>query len=129
MVFIFKSRNHDINYTIKLRKIVSAYKSYIQKIVNELDTSGYQLLFVETFREMLEIRDTIGAPILMNENADKTRTRFFILTNTNILYMFEIKVENFDELYAPEKTIEPDMDIECDAQTISEIEEQIQDEM
>ena len=99
IVFIFKSRNHDINYTIKVRKIVSAYKSYIQKIVNELDTSGYQILFVETFREMLEIRDTIGAPILMNENEDKTRTRFFILTNTKILYMFEIKVENYDEIY------------------------------
>ncbi len=103
VVFVFKSRNHDINYSIKVKRIVSAYKSYIQKIVNELDTTGYQPLYVETFREMLEIRDTIGAPILMNENEDKTRTRFFILTNTNILYMFEIKVENYDEIYGTGK--------------------------
>ena len=99
IVFVFKSRNYDINYSIKVKRILSSYKSYIQRILNELDTTGYQLLYVETFREMLEIRDTIGAPILMNENEDKTRTRFFILTNTKILYMFEIKVENYDEIY------------------------------
>ena len=106
IVFIFKSRNHDINYSIKVRRIVSAYKSYIQKITNEVDTSGYQLLFVETFREMLEIRDTISAPILMNENEDKTRTRFFILTNTKILYVFEIKIDNYDEIYGKEEKVE-----------------------
>ena len=108
VVFIFKSRNHDINYTIKVRKILSSYKSYIQKIVNEVDTTDYQLLYVETFREMLEIRDTIGAPILMNENEDKTRSRFFILTNTKILYIFEIKIENYDEIYGEKKENEED---------------------
>ena len=83
-----------------------SYKSYIQRILNEIDTDGYQLLYVDAFKDMLEIRDTIGAPILMNENEDKTRTRFFIITNTNILYMFEIKVENYDEIYGINKSEE-----------------------
>ncbi|MBO5879202.1 MAG: hypothetical protein J6Q68_01450 [Clostridia bacterium] len=98
--FIYLTRNDDINYTIKVKRIVSAYKSYIQKIINPFDEQGYQLLMVNTFTEMLGIRDTIQSPILMNENEDMTMTRFYIPTNTKILYVFEIKVDNYDELYA-----------------------------
>ncbi|MBQ3041559.1 MAG: hypothetical protein IJD42_08195 [Clostridia bacterium] len=112
IIFVYKSRNYDINYTIKVKKILSSYKSYIQRIMNEIDTTDYQLLYVETFREMLEIRDTIGAPILMNENEDKTRSRFFILTNTKIVYLFEIKVENYDEIYGNADTQEKSLDNE-----------------
>ena len=57
---------------------------------------------VDTFREMLEVRDTIMSPILMNENEDKTRTLFFIPTNTQLLYVFEIKIDDYDEIYKTE---------------------------
>ena len=98
--FIYTTRNTDINYTIRVQRLVSAYKSFIQKINNRFDTTGYQVLYVDTFNEMLEIRDTIQSPILMNENPDQTRTSFLIPTNTKILYVFDIKVDNYDELYA-----------------------------
>ena len=97
--FIFATRNRDINYTIKVQKLVSAYKSFIQKITNEFDTTGYQMLSVNTFNEMLEIRDTISSPILMSENEDKTCTKFVIPTNTKLLYVYEIKVDGYDEIY------------------------------
>ena len=48
---------------------------------------------------MLSIRDTIQSPILMSENKDQTKTQFVIPTNTQILYTFEIKVDNYDEIY------------------------------
>ena len=99
VAFIYATRNHDINYTIKVQKIVSSYKSFIQRITNGFDIRGYQVLIVGSFVEMLGIRDTIQSPILMSENTDQTRTQFFIPTNTKILYMFEIKVDNYDELY------------------------------
>ena len=99
VLFIFLTRNTDINYTIKVRRLVNAYKSYIQEILNPFDTSHYQVLSVKTFNEMLDIRDTIQSPILMHENEDKTRTQFIIPTNNGILYCFEIKVDNYDELY------------------------------
>jgi hypothetical protein len=54
---------------------------------------------IKTFVEMLGIRDTIQAPVLMYENKDETMTRFFIPTNTKILYTFVIKVDNYDEIY------------------------------
>lgn len=100
LAFAYLTRNTDINYTIKVRKIVSSYKSYIQKITNGFDSEGYQILLVDTFREMLEIRDTIESPILMSENEDCTLTRFLIPTGTKLLYVYEIKVDNYHELYA-----------------------------
>ncbi len=101
--FVLLTRNEDINYEIKVKKLLNSYRSYIQIITNEFDSTGYQMLSVGTFNEMLGIRDTIQSPILMNENEDKTRTLFFIPTNTRILYVFEVKVEDFDKIY-PEKT-------------------------
>jgi chorismate mutase len=55
---------------------------------------------LSTFTEMLEIRDTIQSPILMDENEDKTCTHFLIPTNTNILYVYEIKIDDYDEIYS-----------------------------
>ncbi len=100
--FVFATRNRDINYTIRVQKLVSAYKSFVQKITNEFDTNGYQQLSVDTFNEMLEIRDTISSPILMSENEDKTCTKFLIPTNTKLLYVYEIKVDGYDEIYGTE---------------------------
>lgn len=99
LVYAYSTRNHDINYEIKIKRLVSAYKSYIQKIINEFCYDGYQLVMVETFNQMLDIRDTINSPILMSENADKTCTTFLIPTNNGILYVHEIKVEDYDEIY------------------------------
>ena len=95
--FIYLTRTEDISYTAKVKKILSQYKSYIQKINNLFDASGYQLIMVDTFDEMLEIRDTIQAPILMYENEDKTCAKFMIPTDSKLLYSYEIKIEGYEE--------------------------------
>ena len=69
------------------------------------ETSGYQLIHVNTFDEMLEIRDTIQAPILMHENVDKTCAKFIIPTDSKLLYLYEIKIEGYVE---PEIEKKPD---------------------
>ena len=106
VAFIVLTRNTDINYTRKVNKIVSNYKSYIQKIAGAFDKEGYQILVMDSFMDLLEIRDTIQSPILMSENEDQTCTTFMIPTNTKLLYTFEVKVEDYDELYGYAKTIE-----------------------
>jgi hypothetical protein len=82
----------------------------------QFDVSGYQVVPIKTFKEMLNIRDTIQSPILMFENVDQTVTEFIIPTNTQILYMFEIKVDNYDDIYGtPEQDIceeEPEVEEE-----------------
>ena len=63
------------------------------------DDEGYQVILIKTFNEMLGIRDTIQSPILMTENRDETATRFLIPTHTHLLYVHEIRVDNYDEIY------------------------------
>ena len=103
--FVYLTRNEDINYSIKVKKLFNSYRSYIQQINNEFDTKGYQLLYVNTFNEMLGIRDTIQSPILMYENGDATCTQFLIPTNTKILYIYEIRVEDYDKLYGENEPV------------------------
>lgn len=103
-IFVITTKNEDINYTNKVRKIVSSYRSFIQQIEGQFDVTGYQVVPVKTLKELLNIRDTIQSPILMFENTDQTVTEFVIPANTNkILYLFEIKVDNYDELYGDSK--------------------------
>ena len=103
VAFIYLTRTEDITYTARVKKILSQYKSYIQKINNLFDPSGYQLIMVDTFDEMLEIRDTIQAPILMYENEDKTCAKFMIPTDSKLLYTYEIKMEGYEEPKAEPK--------------------------
>ena len=99
VIFIWLTVNEDITYSNKVKKILSSYSSFIQRIENDFDIEGYQVLEVKSFKEMLAIRDTIQSPVLMCENRDQTLTRFVIPTNTHVLYTFVIKVDNYDEIY------------------------------
>lgn len=106
VAFIYLTRTEDITYTARVKKILSQYKSYIQKINNMFDASGYQKILVDTFDEMLEIRDTIQAPILMYENEEKTCTKFLIPTDSKLLYVYEVKMEGYSE---------PEVELKSDA--------------
>ena len=59
---------------------------------NDFDLDGYQVLKVDTFTDMLEIRDTIQEPVLMAENKTKTGVYFLIPSKTKILYLYGLKV-------------------------------------
>ena len=100
LVFLHLTRNEDITYVAKVRKILRSYGSFIQRMNGEFDDSGYQVVEIRSFTEMLGIRDTIQSPILMSENRDETMTRFFIPTESRLLYAFDIKVDNYDKIYA-----------------------------
>ena len=113
IVFLHITRNEDITYAAKVRKIVRSYGSYIQRMEGDFCDEGYQTVMIKTFTEMLGIRDTIQSPVLMTENRDETMTRFLIPTNTKILYTYEIKVDNYDAIYnlAKEETVILDSNI------------------
>ena len=106
--YIYSSRNHDVTYEARKARILSAYKPFIQQLVGGFDTEGYHTLELATFDDMLAIRDTIQSPILMDENEDRTATKFLIPTNTNLLYSFEIRVGDWDDIYQPKDEIAED---------------------
>ena len=134
-VFLHLTTNDDITYAAKVRKILRSYGSYIQRMHGEFDYTGYQIVPIKTFTEMLGIRDTIQSPVLMSENRDETMTRFFIPTNTMILYVFEIKVDNYDEIYGepadieePKEVVEEPAPEEDEPVILEEVEEELLEE-
>ena len=129
VVFIHASKNDDVNYTNKVRKLLRSYRSFIQQIDGEFDTEGYQIVVIKSFTELLGIRDTIQSPILMSENRDETMTQFLIPTNTKILYVFDIKVDNYDELYARIAADEAYEPIEVVMDTVEDTEAESEEEL
>ena len=95
--FIYSTRTAEGIYSRELKKILNGYSSYIQKINNNFDMTGYQVLKVDTFNDMLEIRDTIQEPILMVENEEKSGTYFLIPSKTRVLYSYRLKVSDIKE--------------------------------
>ena len=103
IIFMKLSRNEDVTYTVKVQRMLNSYSSYIQRMEGDFNDEGYQIIKIKSFNELLGIRDTLQSPILMTENRDQTMSRFLIPTDSKMLYAFEIKVDNYDELYAHEE--------------------------
>jgi len=89
-----RTRTAENIYERALKKILNNYGSYIQKLSNNLDFKKYQLLKIDTFTDMLEIRDTIRQPILMKENEEKTGAYFVVPSSSKILYVYRLKVSD-----------------------------------
>lgn len=100
IVYSQLTKNEDITYASKIKRIMNSYGSFVQRMEGVFDEEGYQRVVIKTFNEVLNIRDTLQTPILMFENKDKTLTTFIIPTDSKILYVFEIKVDNYEEIYS-----------------------------
>ena len=99
VAFIYLTRNDDINYAIRVKRLIASYKSFIQEMKMPFATEGYQIVYIKNFNEMLEVRETIGSPLLMYRNEDDTATTFVIPSSMGIIYWYEIRVEDYNEIY------------------------------
>ena len=59
-----KARTPEDVYKLELKKILSNYGSYIQKINNGFNLDKYEVIEIDKFNDILEIRETIQEPIL-----------------------------------------------------------------
>ncbi len=91
-IYTIKTRDKHIDYSRKVQKVLSNYKSYIHRVENMMNFEGYNILKVVTFEELLEIGDKLQNPVLMYENSDKTKSSFFVATCNNLVYLYEIAV-------------------------------------
>lgn len=92
--YILNTRTAESIYERELKRILNNYKSFIQKVNNNFDLRGYKVLKVDTFNDMLEIRDTTCEPILMVENKEKDGVYFFIPSKTKILYSYGLRLKD-----------------------------------
>lgn len=92
--FIKDTKDEKSVYKMRLRKIMSNYGSYIQKLNNEfIFDDDYQILEIKSFEDLLQVRETINKPILMTEKILAMETYFFIPSEKNV-YVYELKAGN-----------------------------------
>ncbi len=95
VVFVKKTETDEEKYNNELRKIISNYDSCISKLDDDFNMKGYQILKVQKFADLLEIRDTMQLPIIMIENKEKSVTCFAIPTPSKILYFYSISIKQY----------------------------------
>ncbi len=91
--YVKKTETDEERYNNELRKIMSNYDSCISKLDDDFNMKGYQILKVQKFTDLLEIRDTMQLPIIMIENKEKSVTCFAIPTPNKILYFYSISIK------------------------------------
>lgn len=95
--YVIKTRTAETIYEKELKKILNNYGTYIQMLGNDFYFKDYYMLKVDSFTDMLEIRDTIRQPILMRENNEKNGTYFIIPGDTKLLYIYRLKVSDIEK--------------------------------
>ena len=92
LVYARKTRTIKNIYDREIKKILNNYDGYIQKINNKYKIGTSQVIKVEKFEDMLEIRETLKTPILMLKN-DRDDGTFFIIPAANgIIYAFALRM-------------------------------------
>lgn len=91
-IYIKKTRTIKSIYTREIKKIMSNYDGYIQKINNKYKIGTSQVIKVNKFEDMLEIRDTLKKPILMLENERKDGTFFIIPATNGVIYAYALRI-------------------------------------
>ena len=103
--YISDTRTAQTVYSDELKKILNNYHSYIQRVKNNISLTENKILVdgvslykdcqvfrLNTFTDMLEIRDSLNTPIIMSSN-DSNATYFIIIDAHNkAIYVYELKV-------------------------------------
>ena len=94
ILILFKKKTRTIKniYDREIKKLLNNYVGYIQKINSRYEIGASQVIKVETFNDMLEIRDTLKTPILMLENEAKDGTFFIIPAANGIIYAYALRM-------------------------------------
>ena len=94
--YLLDTRSAETMYAQELKQIMFNYKTYIQTSNNAISRRGYKVIQINTFNEILGLRDTIQTPILMYTEEDELRTRFVII-NSGILYEYVLGAKEIRE--------------------------------
>lgn len=74
-----KTRSAEKMYEDELKKILFDYKSYIQKITTKIDYKAYKIIKINSFEELIGMREELQSPILMYTEEKNLRTIFMMM--------------------------------------------------
>ena len=95
-IYVTKTRTAEMIYEKEIKSIINNYDSFIQKINGSYDIGTSQVIKIESFNDILEIRDTLKQPILMLENEEKNGTFFIIPATNSIIYTYALRVADIE---------------------------------
>ncbi len=95
--YLINTRSAETMYEQELKMILFNYKTYIQKTSSEINQEGYKVIEINTFDEILSLRDTMQSPILMYTEENERRTKFMIM-NEGILYIYVLGAKEIREV-------------------------------
>lgn len=87
---VFYSNDALKTYKRNLNRILRDYDMIIANVKELVDESTYEVIAVESFEELKDIRDNIGCPILYKELIKNKKSKFIIIKD-NILYKYVLK--------------------------------------
>ena len=94
--YLLDTSSAETMYEQELKQILFSYKSYIQKSNNAINRRGYKIIQINSFEEILGLRDTMQTPILMYTEDGELRTSFVII-NSGILYEYVLGAKEIRE--------------------------------
>ena len=85
--YLIETRSAETMYDQQLKMILFNYKNFIQQTNNEVNEKGYKVIQINTFNEMIGLRDTIQSPILMY-TVENERKTYFTIIKDGLLYKY-----------------------------------------
>ncbi len=92
-----KTRSTLTIYNKKLKSIFNNYGQYISKIKTELKYEKFQIVLVEEFEDLFEVRNSSNSPILFCQDETKTRSAFVVPTNSGLVYIYYYSISSVIE--------------------------------
>lgn len=90
IIFLYKTKNKKSIYDKYINKLLKEYDRVIAYTKTFPDTSNYQVIKVDRFIELLDIRDNLQLPIMYYIVSPHIKAFFYIIHN-NEMYLFVVK--------------------------------------
>lgn len=100
IIWIIMNRDHNTLYRKKLEKILKDYERYIsetvitERVEDMMKTRSLRIEVVKDFEGLIDIRDSLGKPILFHEERPGQEAVFYILSD-RIGYIYVMKATDF----------------------------------
>lgn len=100
IIWIIMNRDHNTLYRKKLEKILKDYERYIsetvitERVEDMMKTRSLRIEVVKDFEGLIDIRDSLGKPILFHEERPGQEAVFYILSD-RVGYIYVMKATDF----------------------------------
>ena len=100
IIWIIKNRDHNTLYKKKLEKILEDYERYIsetvitERVEDMMKTRSLRIEVVKDFDGLIDIRDSLGKPILFHEERPGQEAVFYILAD-RVGYIYVMRANDF----------------------------------